>query len=206
MSASMPIEPTPAIRPFRNVDRWGMVSQLLHWGIVLGILTMAVIGLTMTEMSSSPQKVRIYALHKSIGLTILAFVVLRVLWRAWAGAPTAIATTPHWQHRIASITHVGLYALLFAVPISGWVLNSASGFPLWWFGLFRVPAIAARDRALHELAESTHEFLFWTLILLALVHAGAAFYHHLFQHDATLARMLPRGWLDAAPAKEPSDA
>jgi len=85
--------------------------------------------------------------------------------------------------------------LLFAVPISGWVMNSASGFPLWWFGLLRVPAIAAKDHDLHELTEDVHEALFWALIALALVHASAAIYHHLFQRDATLERMLPRGWL-----------
>ena len=97
--------------------------------------------------------------------------------------------------------------MLFAVPISGWVLNSASGFPMPWFGLFNVPAITGRDRALHELAEDWHEWLFWALIVIALVHAAAALYHHLFQHDATLARMLPRGWLRApAPDREPPHA
>ena len=74
-------------------------------------------------------------------------------------------------------------------------MNSAAGFPLRWFGLVRVPALAARDHAMHELFETTHEVLFWTLIVVALVHAAVAIWHHLFQHDATLARMLPNGWL-----------
>ena len=194
---------TPHARTLRNVDRWGPVTQLLHWLIVIGILTMAILGLTMTELPNSPDKVRLFALHKSIGLTILALATLRLLWRLYAGSPPTII--PRWQHRLANVSHVGLYVLLFAMPISGWIMNSASGFPLWWFGLFRVPAIASRDHDLHELAETTHEFLFWTLILLVLVHASAAIYHHLFQHDATLARMLPRGWVDA-PSEEPRDA
>ncbi|WP_231734305.1 cytochrome b [Noviluteimonas gilva] len=200
MSAPMPID-SPAPR-LRNVDRWGAVSQLFHWLIVVGILAMAIIGLTMVEMPSSPDKVRMFALHKSIGLTILALVTLRLLWRLYAGTPPAIPTVPRWQHRIANVSHIGLYVLLFAMPISGWVMNSASGFPLWWFGLFRVPALVGRDRDLHELTETVHETLFWLLILLVLVHAGAAFYHHLFQRDATLARMLPRGWLPAPSADE----
>ena len=84
--------------------------------------------------------------------------------------------------------------------------NSAAGFPLRWFGLFNLPAIAAKSESLHELAEDVHEWLFWTLIALALVHAAAAIFHHVFQHDATLARMLPRGWLrvPAAPTFSPS--
>ena len=179
----------------RNVDRWGPVSQALHWLVVLGILAMAVIGLTMVDMRSSPDKVRLFALHKSIGLTILALVALRLSWRWYAGTPKAIPTIPRWQHAVANLSHAGLYVLLLAVPLSGWVMNSAAGFPLWWFGLFRVPALVARDHALHELTETVHETLFWALILLALVHAGAALYHHLFQRDATLARMLPSGWL-----------
>lgn len=176
-------------------ERWGPVSQLLHWTIVLLILGQGTVGLLMTEMRNSPDKIQVYALHKSFGLTILTLVVLRLLWRWYAGTPRPVMGTPQWQERIASLTHWALYVLLFAIPISGWVLNSAAGFPLQWFGLFNLPAITGKDHDLHELAEELHELLFWILVSLALVHAAAAFYHHLFQHDATLARMLPRRWL-----------
>lgn len=177
----------------KNTDeRWGPVSQLLHWAIVLLILGQGTVGLLMTEMRISPDKIRIYALHKSFGLTILALAALRLLWRWYAGTPQPVPGTPHWQARIAALTHWSLYALLFAIPLSGWVLNSAAGFPLQWFGLFNLPAITGKDHGLHELAEDVHALLFWALVALALVHAAAAFYHHLFRHDATLARMLPR--------------
>jgi cytochrome b561 len=83
-------------------------------------------------------------------------------------------------------------------------MNSAAGFPLQWFGLFNLPAIAAHDHDLHELTESMHEWLFWALVALAAAHAAAAVWHHLFQRDDTLARMLPRGWLDA-PTQENRD-
>ena len=97
---------------------------------------------------------------------------------------------------------------LFAIPISGWVVNSSAGFPLQWFGLFNLPAIVERSHDLHEIAEEAHELMFWLLALMVAAHAGAAFYHHLFQQDATLARMLPRGWLKApgAPAAVGADA
>lgn len=181
----------------KNSDqRWGSVSQSLHWLIVLLIIGQGTVGLLMTGMRNSPDKIQLYALHKSFGLTILALVVLRLAWRLYAGTPRPVPGTPGWQEKIASLSHWTLYALLFAIPISGWVLNSASGFPLQWFGLFNLPAITGKDHDLHELAEDVHEMLFWTLVAVALVHAAAAFYHHLFQRDATLARMLPRGWLD----------
>ena len=183
---------------WKNTDeRWGPVSQLLHWLIVLLILGMGTVGLVMTEMRNSPDKIQVYLLHKSFGLTVLALITLRLLWRLYAGAPNPVPGTPHWQERIASLTHGALYALVFAMPISGWLLNSAAGFPLRWFNLFNLPSIAAKNEALHELAVEVHEWLFWTLIAVALVHAAAAIYHHVFQHDATLARMLPRGWLRA---------
>ena len=187
-----------------TTERWGPVSQFLHWLIVLLILGMGSVGLVMTEMRNSPDKIQVYLLHKSVGLTVLALIALRLLWRLYAGAPRPVPGTPHWQERIASLTHGVLYALVFAIPISGWILNSAAGFPLRWFGLFKVPAIAGKSEWLHELAEEVHEWLFWALIAVALVHAAAAIYHHVFQRDATLVRMLPRGWLRLEEAVSPA--
>lgn len=182
--------------------RWGAISQLLHWTIVLLIATIAILGLTMTDMANGPSKIKIYALHKSLGLTLLSLVLLRLLWRFYAGAPKPVAGTPHWQERIASLTHWALYALMFAMPITGWLFNSSSGYPLQYFGLFNLPKIAAVDPGLAELSESLHENGFWLLLLLVLAHAGAAFYHHLFQNDDTLRRMLPMRLRQAPAAAE----
>lgn len=176
-------------------DRWGGISQLLHWLVVVLILAMAWLGLTMGDLPNGPDKIETYALHKSIGITILALVALRLLWRLYAGTPRPVPGSPRWQERIASLTHFAIYALLFAIPLSGWILNSAAGFPLQWFHLVNLPYIVEKNHDLHELAEQAHEIMFWLLALLVVAHAGAAFYHHLFQRDATLARMLPRGWL-----------
>jgi cytochrome b561 len=145
----------------------------------------------MTDLPNSPHKIAVYSLHKSIGLTLLVLVVLRLLWRLAAGTPRALAGIPAWQARIATLTHWSLYALLFAMPISGWVLNSTAGFPLRWFGLFNLPALAAKSEAAHDLARETHETLFWILVAMAALHASAALYHHLVRRDATLTRMLP---------------
>ena len=176
---------------------WHALSRALHWLIAALILAMAWLGLTMGDLPNGPDKIATYALHKSIGLSILALAALRLLWRLQAGAPAPVAGTPRWQARIAGVTHVALYALLLALPLSGWLLHSAAGFPLQWFGLFNLPALAGRDEALHALAVQAHELLFWTLAGLVVLHAAAALYHHLFLGDATLARMLPRGWLRA---------
>jgi cytochrome b561 len=175
-----------------TADRWGSISQLLHWLIVLLIFALGAVGLIMVELPKSPKYFWVYDLHKSFGLTALALAVLRLGWRFYAGAPAPVAGTPHWQERIASVTHWLLYALVFAVPFSGWLFDSLSGLrPLRWFGLFRVPKLMAPDQPMSELARDSHEWLFWMLIALVAMHAGAALYHHLVQRDATLARMLP---------------
>jgi cytochrome b561 len=117
-------------------------------------------------------------------------------WRLAAGAPRPIPGIPRVQRLAATTTHVLLYALIFAMPLSGWLMDSASGLrPLAWFGLFRVPKLVAPNEDLADEAEDLHELLFLVLIGLVALHAAAAFYHHLFRGDATLARMLPRGWL-----------
>jgi len=184
--------------PVKNTsEQWGSVSQALHWVVVALVLAMAWIGLTMGDLPSGPDKIAAYALHKSIGITLLALIVLRLAWRLHAGAPASLPGPPAWQERTASLTHWALYALLLAMPLSGWILNSASGYPLQWFGVFNLPAIAGKDQNLRELTGDIHEWLFWALVTLAVLHAAAAFYHHLFLRDATLARMLPRGWLRA---------
>lgn len=172
-------------------DRWGSISMLLHWTIVALIGWMAWRGLTMVDMPPTPAKINAYALHKSIGLTLLALMAVRLAWRLFAGTPKPVPGTPAWQERIASATHWAMYALLAAIPLSGWVFNSASGYPLQWFKLFNLPALAGRSEGLADTAIAVHEVGFWLLLVLVLVHAGAAFHHHLFRGDDTLRRMLP---------------
>ncbi|WP_295918214.1 cytochrome b [uncultured Xanthomonas sp.] len=177
-------------------DRWGSVSQTLHWLIAALILLLGVIGLTMGELPKTPKYFWVYTAHKSLGLTVLALVIVRLGWRLYAGAPKPVPGTPGWQERIADATHALLYVMIFAIPLSGWLYDSASGLrPFRWFGLVAVPKLSAPNEHLRDLSHTVHEWGFWLLIAVVLAHAGAAFYHHLFQRDATLARMLPRGWL-----------
>lgn len=171
--------------------RWGAVSQLLHWSILALLVWIAWLGLGMVDMPNTPAKIGTYALHKSLGLTLLALVGLRLAWRVYAGAPAPVAGTPAWQARIASLTHVALYVLMFAIPFSGWLFNSASGYPLQWFKRFNLPALAGRDQGLADMAAVIHEYGFWLLVALVALHAAAAVYHHVVQRDDTLTRMLP---------------
>lgn len=176
-----------------TADRWGPVSQAFHWIIVLLILGLAIVGLTMGELPKTPKYFWVYTAHKSTGLLVLALVIARLGWRWYAGKPEPVPGTPTWQERIATVTHWLLYGLILLMPVSGWLYDSASGLrPFRWYGLFDVPKLSPPDEALRNLSHEVHEWGFWVLLALVAAHAGAAFYHHYFQRDATLTRMLPR--------------
>jgi cytochrome b561 len=177
---------------FRNTpERWGLVSMAFHWLLAIAILGMIGIGLYMVDMPRGRAQWELYALHKSIGITILVLVALRLAWRLYAGAPKPLPGTPRWQHLAASATHWLLYALMLAMPLSGWLYNSASNFPLQWFGQFNLPALTGPDPELKELARSLHRWGYYLIGALVLLHSGAAIKHHLFDRDRTLLRMLP---------------
>lgn len=174
-------------------ERWGPVSQAFHWIIMLLIVGLAVAGLIMDELPKTPKYFWVYTAHKSFGITVLVLVIARLAWRLYAGKPEPVPGTPGWQEAIATGTHWLLYAIILVMPISGWLYDSASGLrPFRWFGLFDVPKLSPPDEALRGISHEVHELGFWVLLALVAAHAGAAFYHHYFQRDATLVRMLPQ--------------
>lgn len=176
----------------RNDRRgWGSLSIALHWLTFLMVVGMAAVGLTMTGLQTSPFKIQVYALHKSFGLTVLGLTAVRLLWRSFAGRPEPEPGSPRWQERLAVLIQGAMYALLLAIPLSGWWFNSASGFPLRWFGLVALPKLGGFDPQLKVLARQTHETLFFVLAALVAVHAAAALWHHYRLRDRTLSRMLP---------------
>lgn len=167
---------------------WGRVSVTLHWLTALLILGLATVGLLMTDLPTSPLKLQVYALHKSFGLTVLALTVLRLLWRLLAGSPDTLPG-PKLQVLAAKAVHTMMYVLLFAIPFSGWLYNSASGFPLRWFGMPLPRLFTGFNPTLKQLAHDLHENLFYALAALLLLHAGAALWHHYGKRDNTLRRM-----------------
>jgi len=171
-------------------ERWGGVSRLLHWAMALMIAGQVALGWYMTDLPRGLPKLRLYALHKSFGLTLLALAVLRLLWRLAEHRP-ALPPMPAWQARGAAFTHVALYALLFAIPLSGWLFNSAAGFPLQWFELVNLPALTGANPALKEVAKELHEGGVTVLLVVLALHAAAALKHHFLDRDRTLASMTP---------------
>jgi cytochrome b561 len=177
----------------RSNDRqWGSIAKFFHWVIALAILGNGIFGLLMDLAHSPMQKINWLALHKSIGLTVLALFLLRVLWR-WSDRRPVEEPGPRWQQLAARITHGTLYVLIAAIPLSGWWFNSVTGKPLQWFKLFNLPALGTKNDALRHLSHAVHEYLFWLLVLVLVAHVGAALKHHVFDRDNVLRRMLPFG-------------
>jgi cytochrome b561 len=172
-------------------ERWGFVSIGLHWLTVIMVVSLCLAGLIMEDLPTGTFKIQVYSLHKSFGLTVLALTVFRLMWRLIAGKPEALSSIPAWQRLMATLTHNLMYLVLLLMPLSGWLYNSASGFPLKYFGLFKVPKLSSFDRNIKVFAGDAHETLFYVLALLLFVHALAALKHHYIDKDTTLTRMLP---------------
>ena len=180
-------------------NHWGSLAKFFHWTIVLLILAQGPIGLIMVELPKTPSIIPVFTLHKSLGLTILALAVLRLTWRAFDPRPAEPADVPHLQVLLARWGHALLYALLFAVPLTGWWFDSLSGLrPLYFFGLFEVPHLVAPDKALKDFASEAHETLFWLLITVATGHAAIAMVHQFAHRNNILGRMWP-DWLQRKP-------
>jgi cytochrome b561 len=162
----------------------------LHWVTAALIVANWLLGLSMVPLPISPRKLHWYLLHKSIGLTVLLLSSLRLGWRTLR-PPPALVPMPAWQRRAAHVSHVLLYALLFAIPLSGWLYSSATGVQVVYLGVVPLPNLVAKDRALGDVLRLVHVGLNLTLALVVCVHVVAAIRHHVVDRDATLARMLP---------------
>ena len=177
----------------RGTDhQWGSVAKFFHWTIALAILGNGAFGLLMDLASSPMQKINWLAIHKSIGLTVLALALLRIVWR-WSDRRPLEEPAPRWQQWSAHAVHGVLYVMIVAMPLSGWWFNSISGKPLQWFKLFNLPALVPKNLELKDFAHGVHEYLFWFLVLVLVAHVGAALKHHVFEKDNVLRRMLPFG-------------
>lgn len=171
--------------------RYGNTAIALHWLIALLIFAGWGLGAYMTELKLSPEKLKLYSWHKWIGITVLMLACLRVGWRITHPAPPPNPDHPRWQRRAASFAHGGLYLLMFAMPLTGWMFSSASGYPVKYFGVVPLPDLVGKDKALAAQLGDVHGALAFLLALIVIVHLAAALQHHFLHRDDTLARMLP---------------
>ena len=176
-----------------GTDRYTLPAIALHWLIALLIAGGFAVGLYMTGLKLSPQKLQLYAWHKWSGMTVLALALVRIVWRQTHTPPPPLPGQPTWQVLTAAYAHRVLYVLIVAIPVSGWLYSSASGYPVVLFGVkaLQLPDLVAKDKLLAGQLKELHEWLNWTLAALVTVHVAGALKHALIDRDGTLARMLP---------------
>lgn len=171
---------------------YAFIPRLFHWGMALLILGLLIAGFVMGELPVSSVKFEVYGLHKSVGLVVLMLGVMRLIWRFTHAYPLALPTHAGWEKFLAKTIHVVLYITIFAMPLSGWVMTSAGGYPVQFFGLVDVPMIWAKDEAVFEAMKLVH--LGSALILVGALglHVAGALKHHLIDRDETALRMGAR--------------
>jgi cytochrome b561 len=180
--------------------RYTGVAIILHWVMALGVLALAGLGLVMVHSNLPLQrKFELYQLHKSIGVTILLTAFLRLGWRLMHKPPELPADMPSLERAAAVGGHLVLSFYLFALPLTGWALVSASVFniPTFLYGVIPWPHLPilstlSNKPPVEAFLKHVHAYGAWTLIAIVAGHAGAALRHHFTKHDDVLLRMLPR--------------
>lgn len=181
-----------------TTEGWGWLARLLHWAIGGAIIFLLGLGFYTAEFVTDVfEQFGLVQLHKSWGFTVFVLALLRVVWRLFNPAPPLPASMSSLERAMAHGGHIALYALMFVMPLSGWLMASASelqelyGVKNMVFGLFEMPdPFVPGDRAIEELFSTIH---FWSGILLTAIlvgHIGAALQHHFVHKDNVLRRMI----------------
>jgi cytochrome b561 len=178
-------------------ESYDAVAVAFHWLLALAILGSLGVGLYMHDLPFSPLRLKLFNWHKWAGVTILVMSALRLLWRLTHHAPAlpaqVLAAMPAWQRHAHHATHALLYALFFAVPLSGWAYSSAAGFPVVWFGVLPLPDWVPVEKAFADaVLKPLHHTLALTLAALVVLHVAATLKHQFVDHDGLFWRIWPR--------------
>lgn len=173
-------------------EHWHWSLKLLHWVMAVLIVAMIGLGWVMTNWRPSLQTAfSLYQAHKSIGVVIFVLVIMRVAARLRYGALPLPGDMPAVERYLASFVQALLYATMLAMPLTGWLIGSAAGFPTKPFGLFTLPDLISRNPPLAEIFRTTHEILSFVLVGALVLHVAGAIKHHFWNRDNILVRMFP---------------
>lgn len=171
--------------------RYGAPAQLFHWLIAALIVTQFVLARMADGLPLGAHKLALLARHKSFGMTVLMLAALRLLWRLTHPAPPLPPAMSRPERIAARGTHVAFYVLLFAMPLTGWMMSSAKSYSVSWFGLFTWPNLIGKNEEAFRFLRDTHDLLSDVLFAIALLHILAALKHHFWNKDDVLLRILP---------------
>ncbi|MCG7568990.1 cytochrome b [Pseudoalteromonas sp. CNC9-20] len=170
---------------------YGWIAIFLHWLVAIAVFGLFGLGLYMVDLSYYDSWYKgSLDLHKSIGITLALVFALRLVWRITQVTPHAADPTLVWQNRLAHIAHGLLYVLLAVLLMTGYLISTADGRGIEVFSLFTVPSMGEFIDNQEDIAGLIHEYVAWSLIIFAALHALAALKHHFINRDRTLTRML----------------
>lgn len=172
-------------------QRYTRTAIFLHWLMGLGLIGTFALGFYMQGLPLSPDKLKLYSWHKWAGVSLLVLAVVRLAWRLSHPAPALPPAMSPMARLAAHAGHWMLYALMLAIPLSGWLMSAAQGFPVVWFGILPLPDPVSRDAALGSALKDAHITLNYLLLAAVAGHTGAALHHQLIKKDALMTRMLP---------------
>jgi len=185
--------------------RFTPLQRALHWIIALCILTMLFIGVHMVA-TITPRYLTLIAIHKLLGLVILVLALIRLVVRLRSGAPPLPADLPEPMKLGAHLSHYALYALMIALPLIGWSMLSAAGYPVVLWGGIWLPPIAPQSDSLHTLLWHAHVYLALLFYAVILLHVAAALFHALVRRDGVFEAMAPTPTHEAADtARQPAE-
>lgn len=181
--------------------RFTVVQRLLHWLMAICILAMLFIGVGMVS-TVMPKYVPLLATHKTLGIAILVLALIRLGVRARYGSPPLPADLPAPMKLAARLSHYALYAIMICMPLIGWAMMSAGGYPVVLYGNLHLPAIVPQSAALHALLWNAHFYLAFAFFALILLHLAAALFHALVRRDGVFHSMAPVSSRDEAARAE----
>ena len=172
-------------------QRWGIIAVGLHWLSVVIVIGLFILGLWMVELTYHDDWYRTAPfIHKSIGILFFLLTMFRLAWRWQSITPNELSSHTTFEHKVAHITHVLIYVLLFSIMMSGYLISTADGRGVDVFGLFEIPATVYGLDKQEDIAGVIHLILAISLISIVVLHAMAALKHHIIDRDRTLIRML----------------
>lgn len=173
-------------------DSWGWPAIGLHWIVAVLILGTFGLGLWMGEVPARADRPYYFAIHASLGITLLLILVVRIIWALLNPAPAAVAGTSPLQHAIGRFTHLTLYVLTLATVLVGWLLAGVKTTPIvpMAFGVLPMPSPLLLSHSAEDFLEEAHELAAYALMAFVALHVLAALWHHFILRDETLRRMV----------------
>lgn len=170
-------------------SKYGIIRKVNHWLVALMFITLLAVGVYMSGMAYSPEKMELYGLHKSFGVIIMLFILIRMFWLIFDNKINNSSLTKFERVSSASL-HGILYLLMLIMPISGMLMSMAKGYAVKVFGLFTLPMLVEKSESLGNLMGSVHYYAGYIAIALVSLHVLASLYHHFIKKDNILKRMF----------------